>query len=146
VPLGGTGNTARRAQLVVAVAFAAVLVAGVLFHARSGGGYPAEVAAMCRETEKSLNSFDGGYFKAVVFLSDKRARGLVALHPDAEHQALQADMLAAEAQLREGALQAQQRAESSGTLYVRRDFSELRALEAAQERRFQSLDIVGCAD
>jgi lipoprotein signal peptidase len=141
-----SGATTSRLPALAALLVGAVLVAGVLADARGTGGYPIDVATVCRETENQLAGFDGGYFTAVSFLSDQRSARLARLKPPAEYRSLQSALLASEAQLKVGAVAAQWRADSGDMAHVHGDFIQLRSLEASQELRYQSLGIFGCSN
>jgi lipoprotein signal peptidase len=137
-----TGATIRLPAIAALVA-GAVLVATLLAGARGAGGYPIDVATVCRETENQLQGFDGGYFRSVGFLSDQRSGRLARLKPPVKYRSLQAALLASEAQLKAEADTAQFRAESGDRTHLHGDFISLRSLEASQELRYQSLGIFG---
>jgi Signal peptidase (SPase) II len=135
-----------RVPALAALVVGGVLVVAFLADARGTGGYPIDVATVCRETENQLRDFDGGYFMAVSFLSEQRSARLARLKPPAEYRSLQGVLLASEAQLKIGAAAAQWRADSGDRTHVQGDFISLRSLEASQELRYQSLGIFGCSN
>jgi hypothetical protein len=136
----------RRTLAALAGIVACVLAVTAVVRATGGGDYADRVAGVCRSVDAKLHAFRGSYFDAVAMTSQARAAGLANVRPDAAHARLHAQLLATEAQLTQGARDAQQLFATAGAQAAIARFSPLRALEATQNRRYETLGIRGCAN
>jgi hypothetical protein len=135
-----------RVPALAALLVAAFLAVAFLADVRGKGGYPIDVAMVCRDSEDALRNYRGSYFLSVSLEAHQRSVALTRLKPPAEYQPLQATLLASEAQLMMSADTAQFRAASGDRTHLHGDYIQLRSLEASQELRYQSLGIFGCSN